>query len=242
MAEVTSDQIIPDEVQVFDANDALKAVRTPEGQAQLASSPNCEIVILRSGPKGSIDIRSEKNADTIIVLLAGDAEAEGPSGRKVIGSEQGVLIPAGLRCVFHNTGEKELVILSLRSDSAESRPGYLPNVGSGVLVRVPHAAPPFYTGRRVYLYALDHRTIRASSKMTQEWNAAAFLRMHCDFEHVGDDVQLDLPERLVRWYGVRDLTDADYRIVPEAEDSVLIDLSPFVEREAAAYLASEATT
>ena len=153
--------------------------------------------------------------------------------------EQGVLVPSGLSCTFHSTSDEELAILSLRSDSAESRPGYLPNTGSGVIVRVPDPETPFYSGRRVYLFALDQRTIRASPNAPQEWNAAAFLRMHCDFERVGNDVLLDLPERLVRWYGVRGLTEDDYRIIPETEASVLIDLSPLVEREAEAYLAGE---
>jgi len=209
------------------------------GQAEMASSPNCEILVRRAPPHGRIDIPEEANADTIVLVLQGRADVEGPSGRRALAADQGVLVPSGLRCTFHNTGEQELTILTLRSDSAESRPGYLPNVGSGVIVRVPNPATPFYGGRRIYLFALDHRTIRASPRAPQEWNTAAFLRMHCDFEHVGDAVLLDLPERLVRWYGVRHLTEGDYRIVPESDDSVLIDLGPFVERDAAAYLASE---
>jgi hypothetical protein len=239
MAEITSDQVIPDQVQVFDATEAMKAVATPEGQSEMASSPNCEILVLSAPPKGKIEIPSEKNADTIVLVLKGAAEVEGPSGRRTLSPEQGVLVPSGMSCTLHSVGEQDLSILSLRSDSAESRPGYLPNTGSGVMVRVPNPDEPFYTGRRIYLFALDHRTIRASPKATQEWNAAAFLRMHCDFEKVGEDVLLDLPERLVRWYGARQLSEHDYRIVPEAADSVLIDLSPFVEREAAIYLASQ---
>jgi hypothetical protein len=240
MAELTSDQVIPDEVQIFDASDALKEAITPAGRAEMASSPNCEILVRRAPPQGRIEIPSEAKADTIVLVLEGNAEVEGPSGRKPLRGEQGVLVPSGVSCTFYSVGQQELAILTLRSDSAESRPGYLPNQGSGVIVRVPNPEAPFHNGRRIYLFALDHRTIRASPRAPQEWNTAAFLRMHCDFEYDGNEVRLDLPERLVRWYGVRDLTDADYRVLPEAPDSVLIDLGPFVERDAAAYLASEA--
>lgn len=242
MAEPTSDQIIPDEVRVFDAGDALKAAMTPEGRAQMANSPNCAIVVMTAPPRGQIEIPSEENADTIVLVLQGGADVEGPNGRRPLRAEQGVLVPAGVNCTFHSTTDQDLAILSLRSDSAESRPGFLPNIGTGVIVRVPDPATPFYSGRRIYLFALDHRTIRASPNATQEWNGAAFLRMHCDFARVGNDVLLDLPERMVRWYGVRNLAEKDYRVIPESDASVLIDLSPLVEREAEAFLAAERQT
>jgi hypothetical protein len=236
------DAIIVDKVQVFDAGEALRGAASPDGRVEMAVSPNCYILEHRVASPGQIQMPVEQNADTIVLVLQGAASVAGPSGTHALNAQQGLLIPSGVSCTFTSTGAEELALLSFRSDSAESRPGYLPNVPSGVIVRVPAAEIASQgIGGRVYLFALDHRTLRVAVGAKLEWNEAAFLRMNCLFERDGDDLLVNLPERMVRWYGIRDLTEGDYRVIPQPErTSVLLDLTPLVEREAEAFLASQA--
>ena len=45
----------------------------------------------------------------------------------------------------------------------------------------------------------------------------------------------ELPERLAYWYRTPDLTDGDYRLIPEPDKGrVLVDLGPLVDRQALA--------
>lgn len=238
MATGAPDAFTVDEVQIFDAGEALQGLRSSDGRVEMATSPNCSIVVLQAAPRGRIEVPVEQDADVIVLVLQGEATVEGPSAQHALKPEQGVLIPAGVSCTFTSTSDEDLALLSLRSDSAESRPGYLPNIPSGVMVRVPEAEITAKgIGGHLYVFALDQRTIRVAVNASQEWNQAAFLRMNCVYERSGEDLLVNLPERMVRWYDLRDLTEADYRIIPEPEQtSVLVDLSPLVEREAAAFL------
>lgn len=237
----TPDAVIVDAVQVFDAGEALLGSRAPDGQMEMAASPNCYIATHRAASPDRIRIPVEQDADTIVLVLQGMARVEASSGSHALRAQQGLLIPSGVSCTFTSTGDEELALLSFRSDSAESRPAYLPNVPSGVKVRVPESEVAAQgIGGRLYLYALDHRTLRVAVGARLEWNEAAFLRMNCQFEREGQDLLVNLPERMVRWYGIRDLRENDYRVIPQQQTSVLVDLTPLVERECEAFLASEA--
>ena len=242
MAARLPDSIIPDAVQIFDAGAALTTDPGASGHATMAVSPNCTIEVLRAAPRGQVEVPVERDADVIVLVLGGEANVEGPSGTRTVHRDQGVLIPAGVRCAFTSMSDEELALLSFRSDSAESRPGYVPNMPSGVKIRVPQAEVAAKgIGKHLYVFAVDHRTIRVAVNATQEWNQGAFLRMNCEYEHVGDDLLVNLPERMARWYGVKVLSEADYRIVPQPDaTSALVDLTPFVEREVAAALISPA--
>ena len=244
MVTGTPSPVSIDQVQIFDAGEASGGSRRPDGRAGMATSPNCDIAVLQAAPRGQIQAPVERDADVIVLVLQGEATVQGPSGTHPLKPDQGVLIPAGVSCTFTSTSDEDLALLTFRSDSVESRPGYLPNTPSGVKVRVPEAEINAKgVGGNLYVFALDHQTIRVSTIIrpepaagrldVPEWNQEAFLRMNCAYERSGDDILVNLPERMVRWYGVRGLTETDYRIIPEPErTSVRVDLSPLIEREA----------
>lgn len=226
-----------DEVQIFDAStlvsgdDDLNSLRE---QVEMATSSNCEISAMQTPVGGETRLEADPAADRILLLLKGTCTVEGPSGKRPLTKHQGALIPTGVACSFTNEGQDPLVFFALRTESGERRPGYVPNVPSGVLVKVPEAeiSAEGLLGH-LFIYALDQETVGISSHRLDELNFASILRMNCEYEVWGGDVLVNLPERLVRWYQLRDLAESDYRIVPSRERTyVRVDLRPLVQREA----------
>lgn len=225
-----------DEVQIFDASglvggeDDLNKTRE---QVEMAISSNCEISAMQTPVGGETRLEADPTADRILLLLKGTCTVEGPSGKRQLGRRQGALVPTGVACRFINDGAEPLVFFALRTESGERRPGYVPNVPSGVLVRVPEAELSAEgLPAHLFIYALDRQTIGISALRLDHLNVASILRMNCDSERSGDDLLVNLPERLVRWYQLRDLTESDYRITGSKERThVRVDISPLIERE-----------
>jgi hypothetical protein len=229
-----------DEVQIFDAAGLVDG--GVEGDnfrdyVEMATSSNCEISVLRTPAPGEMDLPADPDADRILLLLRGTCTVEGPSGARPLTERQGVLLPTGVGCRFTNQGSEPLVFFALRTESGTHRPGYVPNVPSGVLVKVPEAEVSAQGLQpHLFVYALDRETIGISSQRLDELNFASILRMNCEYERAGDDLLVNLPERLVRWLQLRDLTESDYRIVPSTERTyVRADIRPLVHREASAH-------
>ncbi len=226
-----------DDVQIFDAA-GLVSGAVERGSfrdyVEMATSSNCEISVIRTPAAGATELPADPDADRILLLLRGTCTVEGPSGTRPLIERQGVLLPTGVACLVTNEGSEPLVFFALRTESGDKRPGYVPNVPSGVLVKVPEAEISAQgLQAHLFLYALDRETIGISSQRLNELNFASILRMNCEYERAGDDVLVNLPERLVRWFQLRDLTESDYRIIPSAERTyVRVDIRPLVVREA----------
>ncbi|MPZ15918.1 MAG: hypothetical protein GEU73_16100 [Chloroflexi bacterium] len=234
MAQRAPDVGSVDDVQIFDAVKGSQGrPRGALGGAQVAISPNCEIELLRAPARGERRLLPDPMADCIILVLHGECVANAPSGTHLLQSNQGVLVTAGGSGTFTSTSDEELVLLSMSTGSAAERPGYIPNRPSGVFIRVPAAELEARgIGRHLYVFAMDHRTIGVGVNFTEEWNRGSLLRMNCEYERSGVDILVNLPERMARWYQVRGLTDADYRISPDNQTRVRVDLGPLVAREA----------
>jgi len=87
-------------------------------------------------------------------------------------------------------------------------------------------------GRHIYVFALDRTTIGISTLLHGEWNNASLLRMNCEFEQEGDTIIAKLPERLVRWYKINNLSEADYKLIRDPDGTrVRLDLEPLIKRE-----------
>jgi hypothetical protein len=228
-----------DEVQIFDASGLVtEAIErgSLEDYVEMAKSSNCELSILRAPARGELELRADPDADRILLLLRGECTVQGPSETRSLRMRQGVLLPVGVAARFTATGGEPLAFFAMRTESGTKRPGYVPNISSGVLVKVP-AAEVDAQGlqHHVFIYALDRETIGISAWRLDELNFASILRMNCEYERSGDDLLVNLPERLVRWLQLRDLTEDDYHIVPSSERTyVKVDIRPLVRRELSA--------
>ncbi len=230
MARGAPDPGSVDEVQIFDADPTLTEGGVPGG-LDMATSPNCDIDVLRTPPRGEQRLH-DSAMDQILLVLKGECTVAGPSGDRALAINQGALVPAGVTSRLVNTADEDLVVLSLRTGSSEDRPGYVPNAPSGVLVKVPtKEIASKGIGRHVYVFAMNQRTIGIGINATEEWNRGSLLRMNCEYERSGDHILVNLPERMARWYRVRDLSESDYRILPDDGTRVRVDLGPLLERE-----------
>jgi len=238
MAEEHRSRGSSNEVQFFDIAEALRERENMSaaipGRVDMATSPNCYVAFFQTRPRGGeTHVHSHPDSDQILYVLKGECTVEGLSGRYVLDAHQGVLIPGGVNYGFTNTTEEDLMFLSMRTESTGGRRvGYVPNVPSDALITIPEAEISARgIGRHLYVYALDRRTVGVSPLLLEEWNRAAILRMNCDYERRGANVLANLPERMARWYQVDDLTEADYRIVTDPEQTrVRIDLGPIIDR------------
>jgi mannose-6-phosphate isomerase-like protein (cupin superfamily) len=223
-----------DEVQIFDAGEVLRSGEIP-GRVGMALSPNCEIVVMRTEPGGELQYQVAADADDILLVVRGEASIRLPSGEQILKLNQGVLVPAGVDLRAKSIGDEELILLSMRTGAPEGRPGYVPNMPSGVKVKIPAAEIAAKgLGKHLYVFAMNQHTIGVGINATEEWNLGSLLRMNCLYERTGDDVFVNLPERMVRWYQVRNLADGDYRIIPDDGTRLRVDLTPLIQREASA--------
>jgi mannose-6-phosphate isomerase-like protein (cupin superfamily) len=226
-----------DEVQIFDPGQILSdAARSLEDQLGLATSPNCDILLRQAPPGGALEVETDAHTDQIIFVLRGQCRMEAPTGEYELTANGGALVRSGtnVRCV--NTGSETLALVTLRTGAGEERPGYVPNRPSGVFLRVP-ADEISARGlpRHLYVFAMSQRTIGIGTNATEEWNLGSLLRMNCQYLREGDDILVNLPERMVRWYRLRDVTPGDYRIISDPDRwRCKVDLTPLIEREAAA--------
>jgi mannose-6-phosphate isomerase-like protein (cupin superfamily) len=228
-------------VQPFDVAHALteadgRSDAIP-GRVDMATSSNCYVAFFRTRPRGGeTHVHSHPDSDQILYVLKGECTVEGLDGRYTLLADQGVLIPAGVNYGFTNTADDDLLFLSMRTESTGGRRvGYVPGVPSDALFQVPEKEISAKgIGQHLYVYALDRQTIGVSPLLIEEWNRSGILRMECEWDRGGDSIVASLPERFATWYEVDDLTQVDYRIVTDADQTrVRIDLSPIIDRQSA---------
>jgi len=212
---------VVDEVQVFQA---------PKNTAELASSPNSKIATMEVEPGGKLDLPA-KDSDEILVVLSGTCTVEVPSGKHELHSGQGFLIPLGMGWQVSNSGKEPTSILSLLTRRTTP---YVTNVASDVTLKIPvDFVDGLGIGRALYAYIIDRRIIGISPHIMEEWNQASLLRMNCKFTRDGDTLRATLPERVVRWYGIDDLSDDDYTLTHDRRRSrVKVDITPHLARHA----------
>ncbi len=224
-----------DEVKIFDVAEALARRDGVRGRVDMAGSANCYIAVFQVAPRGGeTHMHQHPDSDQILFILRGECTVESLSGRYVLRQHQGVLIPAGVNYGFTNTSQEDLLFLSMRTEAVGGRRvGYVPNVPSGVKVRVPEREIGARgIGHHIYVYAMDRQTLGISPLIFEEWNRASLLRMNCQYERDGEYIIADLPERIVRWYRLRDLEEGDYVVQPEPDHArVRVDLTPLVRRQ-----------
>jgi mannose-6-phosphate isomerase-like protein (cupin superfamily) len=234
----SGNQVLSDEVQIFDVAEAMKRRDQISGRVDMARSPNSFIAVFQTKPRGGeTHIHQHPDSDQILFVLKGEVTVEGLSGKNVLKPNQGVLIPAGVHYGFTNTTQEDVVFLTMRTESSGGRRvAYVKNVPSAVELKIPmEAISARGIGRHIYCYAMDRATIGISSVLLEEWNKKSLLRMHCEYEKSGDWVIAKLPERLVQWYQIESLSESDYHLLPEADKMrVRIDLRPLIKRQSLA--------
>ncbi len=234
MATADSSQVV-DEVQIFDVTEAMKKRDNLSGRVDMARSPNSFIAVFQTRPRGGeTHIHQHPDSDQILYILDGELTVESLSGRFTLNPKQGVMIPAGVHYGFTNTTERDVVFLTMRTESSGGRRvAYVENVPSAVHLKIPaEAISAKGIGRHIYCYALDRATVGVSSVLLEEWNKKSLLRMHCEYEKSGEYVIAKLPERLVQWYHIENLAESDYRLIPvEDKMRVQLDLRPMIKRQ-----------
>jgi mannose-6-phosphate isomerase-like protein (cupin superfamily) len=238
MATENPPQTFFDEVQIFDVGESVKKRDNISGRVDMAKSPNSFVAVFQTRPRGGeAHVHQHPDSDQILFILKGEVTVESLSGKYTLRPNQGVLIPAGVHYGFINQSEEDVVFLSMRTESTGGRRvAYVPNVPSDVHLRVPaEAITARGLGRHIYVYALDRKGFGVSAVLLEEWNKGSLLRMNCQYERDGDTVIAKLPLRLVQWYGLEELKEGDYKLVPEPDGlRVRVDLQPLLARDAAA--------
>ena len=225
------------EAQVFDIGEAVERGDL-HGRIDMAQSPDSYIAVFHVPPRGGeTSMHQHPDSDQILFVLKGECTVDGLSGKRVLGANQGVLIPAGVHYGFTNTAGEDLIFLSMRTEqNGGRRVAYVPNVSSDVAVEIPEGMiEPGMLGHHLYLYCMDRHTIGISARVDQEWNAASVLRMNCEYQRIGGGIQAFVPERAARWYQLTDLRDGDFQLKPDASRTrVEVDLTPMQRKRSAA--------
>src|SRR4051794_30509234 len=158
MANEPADQGMTDRPQIFDVAEGLSRQDGVVGRVDMATSPNCYIAVFRTPPRGGeTHVHSHPDSDQILFIPQGGGTGEGVDGRYTLKEDQGVLIPAGVNYGFTNTTDKDLVFLSMRTESTGGRRvAYVPNVPSDVGIKIPkNLIDAKGVGNHVYVYAMD---------------------------------------------------------------------------------------
>lgn len=214
--------------------DAVQTFRVPialqENSVDMATSPNSHIAVLQLAP-GEKTHTLPQASDQILVVLKGECSVEAPSGAFALERDHGMMIPPSVSCAITNTAQTELVFLTMRSQRPTAP---VSNVTSDILVKIPaEQINAKGLGHSLYAYVMDRRTIGISPLIMEEWNQVSAMRMNCKYEKVGDQVVARLPQRIVGWYHLAELTDSDYTLLPARNRTrVRVDLTPFIERQA----------
>jgi len=235
MKKETTGEIGPEEVQVFNVEEALKRRGHLTGRVDMAKSPNSFVAVFQTRPRGGeTHIHQHPDSDQILFVLKGELTLDGLSKRQVLTPNQGVLIPAGAYYGFTNTAQEDVVFLSMRTESTGGRRvGYVKNVPSHVHIKIPaEQISARGLGRHIYVYAMDRTTFGISSLLLEEWNKKSMLRMNCQYEKTDRHVIATLPERLVQWYKIEHLSESDYNIIAEDEKTkVRVDITPLIDKQ-----------
>jgi mannose-6-phosphate isomerase-like protein (cupin superfamily) len=229
------DKLESDEVQIFDVAEALKEWERIPGRVDMAQSPKSYVALFKTPPRGGeTHIHQHPDSDQILFVLKGDVTVEGLSGKYTLGPNRGVLIPAGVHYGFTNETNEDVLFLSMRTESPGGRRvAYVENVPSNVRIKIPKEAITAQgLGRSLYAYALERNYFGIATLLLEEWNKASLLRMNCALEADSDYIIAKLPQRLVNWYGIKDLTESDYKLIVEPDRTrVRVDLEPFSRRQ-----------
>jgi len=232
----TQPAVIADAVQIFDVAESMKKKDHLSGRVDMARSPNSFIAVFQTKPRGGeTHVHQHPDSDQILYILKGELTVEGLDGKYTLTPNQGVLIPAGVHYGFTNVTQEDVVFLTMRTESSGGRRvAYVANVPSDVHVKIPaEAMGARGYGRHIYVYAMDRTTIGISPILMEEWNKGSLLRMNCDYERQGDMIVAKLPQRMVQWYKLDQLTDSDYQLLTEPEKiRVKMDLTPMINRRA----------
>src|SRR5918992_560572 len=97
MKNDANDKPMAEEVQIFDALEAVKKRDGVSGRVDMARSPNSYVAVFQTRPRGGeTHIHQHPDSDQILFILKGEVTVEGLSGKYVLKPNQGVLIPAGV--------------------------------------------------------------------------------------------------------------------------------------------------
>ncbi len=228
------DNIDVDEVQFFDVGKAINTRDELSGRVEMARSPNSFIGLFQTKPRGGeTHIHQHPDSDQILFILKGELTVEGLSGKFTLNPNQGVLIPAGVHYGFTNTTQEDVIFLTTRTEATGGRRvAYVPNPPSNIHVKIPaEEICAKGIGRHIYVYAMNRSIIGISPVLMDEWNKASLLRMNCQYEKQDDYIVAKLPQRLVQWYKLEQLTESDYRLLTEPEKiRVRMDITPLVQK------------
>ena len=88
----------------------------------LATGPHAQVVVMSIPPGGEIGDEVHDGVDQVLVFVEGQGEAILDGARSPVGPDRLVLVPAGTRHNFVNTGSTDLRRNTRRARSIEPRP------------------------------------------------------------------------------------------------------------------------
>ena len=222
------------DVQIFDVRKSLEESAS-RGRMDLATGDLSYIAVFQTAPRrGELAVHQHPDSDQILFVLDGECAVTGLDGTEVVegqemlGSKDGILIPAGSYYGFSNFGDDDMFFLSMRTESSGGRRiAYVPDAPSGVRFKLPRGVLPDDLDRQdLFAYVIDHRTIGVSVGVMQEWNKVCLLRASCWARSDDDGFSVELPQRITGWYEIGAVGEDDYRVVEvPGRPAVQIELS-----------------
>jgi mannose-6-phosphate isomerase-like protein (cupin superfamily) len=92
----------------FNEDIAERAKRNTYFREVLATGPHAQVVVMSIPPGGEIGEETHTDVDQVLVFVAGEGVAILDGQRSPVGPERLVLVPAGTRHNFVNTGTADL--------------------------------------------------------------------------------------------------------------------------------------
>ncbi len=222
------------DVQIFDVRKSLEE-RSSRGRMDLATGDLSYIAVFQTAPRrGELAVHQHPDSDQILFVLDGECAVTGLDGTEVVegqemlGSKEGILIPAGSDYGFSNFGDDDMFFLSMRTESSGGRRiAYVPDAPSGVRFKLPQGALGSGLAQQdLFAYVIDHRRIGVSVGLVREWNQVCLLRASCWARKEDDGFSVELPARITAWYEIGALGEEEYRVVElPGRQAVQIELS-----------------
>jgi mannose-6-phosphate isomerase-like protein (cupin superfamily) len=100
-------------IVAFNENIVARTLRNGLFREVLATGPHAQVVVMCIPPGGEIGDEVHDGVDQVLVFVEGRGEAILDGVRSAVGPDRLVLVPAGTRHNFVNTGETELRLYTI---------------------------------------------------------------------------------------------------------------------------------
>ena len=97
----------------FNENVVERAQRNTSFREVLATGPHSQVVVMDIPPGGDIGEETHTDVDQVLVFVSGEGVAILDGERSLVGPDRLVLVPAGTRHDFINTGTADLRLYTI---------------------------------------------------------------------------------------------------------------------------------